>query len=240
MPFEVAQPKYAKLVRAVQERIENGTYPVGSTLPTEAQFAQEFGISRPTVVRALEILGRDGWVESQQGRGRFVLARVADDEHARHGAVVVSLDESAGGRLLHVGHIVAPPRVREMLGLPDGTAVLVRRVLVSDVDGPVELVTTYVPLSVAEGTDLGADRLLAGGLRAHLEQRKRIRLAHATEAVTARAAGEADAKALAMLPGAPLLVVWVVVSDSTGNPAFVTEDALPADRHELEGRYALD
>jgi DNA-binding GntR family transcriptional regulator len=33
---------------------------------------QEFGVSRPTVVAALRELREQGWIESQQGKGRFV------------------------------------------------------------------------------------------------------------------------------------------------------------------------
>nr|WP_245607844.1 GntR family transcriptional regulator [Streptomyces hokutonensis] len=36
-------------------------------MPSENQLVQAFGMSRPTVVRALELLKHDGWLESRQG-----------------------------------------------------------------------------------------------------------------------------------------------------------------------------
>ncbi|WP_436790249.1 GntR family transcriptional regulator [Yinghuangia sp. YIM S10712] len=237
-PFEVPPPKYARLARAVQERIEDGTYPVGALLPTEAAFAEEFGCSRPTVVRALEILARNGWLRAQQGRGRFVLARRAA-EPERRGTCLLSLDEAPAGTLLRVGYVVASPRVRDMLNLPDGTPVLVRRILVHADGRPAELISTYFPLPVVEGTSLGSEALVPGGLRAHLEDRKGIRLARATEAVTARAVDESEAEALETAPGTPALLIWIAVIDSAGNPVFAVENMLLPGQRELEASYAL-
>ncbi|UGQ11365.1 GntR family transcriptional regulator [Yinghuangia sp. ASG 101] len=238
VPFEVAQPKYARLVQVVQQRIEDGTYPVGSLLPTEAGFAQEFGCSRPTVVRALEILARNGWIQAQQGRGRFVMARRAA-EPERRGAILLALDEAATGVLLGVARVDAPIRVREMLKLADGTSVLLRQVLVVEGGGPVELVSTYFTLAVAEGTDLGSGTLVPGGIKAHLEDTKRIRLARATESVTARDLDEDEAEALEAVPGTSALVIWIAVSDSAGNPVFAMENVLLPNCRELEAAYAL-
>ncbi|MFF5243684.1 winged helix-turn-helix domain-containing protein [Streptosporangium sp. NPDC000095] len=58
-----------------QRRIEVGDYPPGSMLLSENQLINEFGVSRPTVVAALRVLREQGWVESQQGKGRFVRRR---------------------------------------------------------------------------------------------------------------------------------------------------------------------
>lgn len=74
MPFESAPPKHAQVVAGLQERILNCTYPAGSMLPSEEQLVNEWDMSRTTVIRALQILSRDGWIKSQQGKGRFVRA----------------------------------------------------------------------------------------------------------------------------------------------------------------------
>lgn len=238
-PFEVAPPKYARLAQAVQERIENGTYPVGAMLPTEAGFAAEFGCSRPTVVRALEILARNGWIRAQQGRGRFVLARRAA-EPERRATCLLSLDEAPEGTLVRVGYITASPRVRRMLDLADGTTVLVRRILLHGESGAAaELISSYFPLPVVEGTSLGSEALVAGGLRAHLEDRKNIRIARAAEAVTARAVDGDEAEELETAPGTPALVIWIAVADTAGNPVFAVENVLLPGQRELEASYAL-
>jgi DNA-binding transcriptional regulator YhcF (GntR family) len=70
--ISVRQPKYVTVVNAIQQRIEDGVYPPGSAVPTEMQLCAEFGASRPVIVRALGILQQDGWLDSEQGKGRFV------------------------------------------------------------------------------------------------------------------------------------------------------------------------
>ena len=56
MAYEVEPPKYVRLAQTIQRRIEDGTYPPGTRVPSENQLVQSFGMSRPTVVRALELL----------------------------------------------------------------------------------------------------------------------------------------------------------------------------------------
>ncbi|WP_222708866.1 GntR family transcriptional regulator [Nonomuraea sp. C10] len=59
-------------MQTLQRRIESRDYP-----PGENQLIQEFGVSRPTVVAALRVQREQGWIESQQGKGRFVRGRPA-------------------------------------------------------------------------------------------------------------------------------------------------------------------
>ena len=77
MPFEYTPPKYAQVIAEIQRRIESGEYPPGSLLPSEHQLSAEFGMARPTVVRALRVLRQEGWIDTQQGKGSFVRGRPA-------------------------------------------------------------------------------------------------------------------------------------------------------------------
>src|SRR5438046_7771169 len=96
MPFEYTPPKYAQVIEEIQRRIERGEYPPGSLLPSEHQLADEFGIARPTVVRALRVLRQDGWIETQQGKGSFVRGRpaLAGLATARTGEQALNRDEA--------------------------------------------------------------------------------------------------------------------------------------------------
>ena len=53
MAYDYAPPKYAQVVAEIKRRIERGTYPPGSLLPSEHQLVAEFGVSRPTIVKSL-------------------------------------------------------------------------------------------------------------------------------------------------------------------------------------------
>jgi DNA-binding GntR family transcriptional regulator len=72
-------PLYVALARRLKADITNGTYPVGSRLPTEAELGARFSVGRHTVREALRLLRDDGLVSSRQGAGSTVSApRVAD------------------------------------------------------------------------------------------------------------------------------------------------------------------
>lgn len=67
-------PRYARLQKILEERLINGTYPVGSLIPTEIELAAEFGTSRTTVREALRYLRERGYVERRQGVGTRVVS----------------------------------------------------------------------------------------------------------------------------------------------------------------------
>lgn len=100
MPFDYTPPKYAQVVEEIRQRIERGDYPPGTLLPSEHQLVIEFGVSRPTIVKALTVLRQEGSIATQQGRGSVALARahemtvrLPDDMWERLRAY-----EAAGGR----------------------------------------------------------------------------------------------------------------------------------------------
>ncbi|MAT04618.1 MAG: GntR family transcriptional regulator [Acidimicrobiaceae bacterium] len=62
----------SKIEALIQEGIEAGTLRPGSRLPTEREFAEQLGISRATVRRALAHQEALGVVVRHQGRGTFV------------------------------------------------------------------------------------------------------------------------------------------------------------------------
>ncbi len=241
MAYEVAAPKYVRLAQTLQGRIEDGTYPPGSRVPSENQLVQAFGMSRPTVVRALELLKRDGWLESRQGFGTIVRGRPEVVERKdRRGRDALERDESSvQGRLVQVEQVPVPPRVAALLGVPKQTRVLVRRLLVERDGEPVELSSSYFAAGLAEGTELSAPSPLREGQRAHLEARKKVRFDHVTERVSARLPSQEEADLLAMPQEVPVLSVLVVACDVAGQALQITDVLLPADRQELEDTYRL-
>ncbi|MYX34374.1 MULTISPECIES: GntR family transcriptional regulator [unclassified Streptomyces] len=242
MAYEVAAPKYVRLAQTIQGRIEDGTYPPGSLVPSENQLVQAFGMSRPTVVRALELLKRDGWLESRQGFGTIVRGRPeVVEQRDRRGREALERDESRiPGRLVEVGEVQVPRRVASLLGLSQGAKALVRRLLVEEDGEPVELASSYFPAGLVEGTELGSSELLAESPRAHLEARKKVRFDHVTERVSARLAGDEDAGLLGLTAGDPVLDVLVVARDASGRVLQIVDVLLPADRQELEDTYRLN
>ncbi|OIK27992.1 GntR family transcriptional regulator [Streptomyces malaysiense] len=241
MAYEVEAPKYVRLAQTIQGRIEDGTYAPGTRVPSENQLVQAFGMSRPTVVRALELLKRDGWLESRQGYGTIVRGRPAGvEQRDRRGRKVLARDESQGsGALVKVGYVPVPARVASALGVPKRAKVLMRRLLVEDDGEPVELISSYFPAGLVEGTELESAVPLSGSTRAHLEARKKIRFDHVTERVSVRIPDSGDAELLGLPDGVPVLSVLIIACDASGQALQVSDVLLPADRQELEDTYRL-
>jgi len=241
MAYEVEPPKYVRLAQTLQRRIEDGTYPAGTRVPSENQLVQSFGMSRPTVVRALELLKRDGWLESRQGYGTIVRGRPAvAAEKDRRGRDALERDETlTSGRLLDAEEAAVPDRVASALGLPKRSKVFRRRFLVEEDGEAVELVSSYFPLGLVDGTELAIDEPLVGRGREHLEARKKVRFDHVTERVSARLPESGEAELLGMPDGVPVLSVLVIACDASGQALQVSDVLLPADRNELEDTYRL-
>ena len=68
------ETRYAILSNKLTKRIGTGEYRVGEYLPSEKQLASEFGVSRPTVRRALEYVEALGMISRRRGDGTKVLA----------------------------------------------------------------------------------------------------------------------------------------------------------------------
>lgn len=67
-------PRYARIQRILEDRLIDGTYPVGSLIPPEIELAAEFNSSRTTIREALRYLRERGYVERKQGVGTRVIS----------------------------------------------------------------------------------------------------------------------------------------------------------------------
>ncbi|WP_369147460.1 GntR family transcriptional regulator [Streptomyces sp. R44] len=60
------------LYERIADAVHDGTYPPGSTLPSEPKLAAELGVSRPALREALLLLQEDGVLTVRRGVGRTV------------------------------------------------------------------------------------------------------------------------------------------------------------------------
>ena len=65
-------PLYFQVYKSLLERIQQGEFPPGSFLPPERQLTEDYGVSRITVIKALDELVKAHYVKRQQGRGTIV------------------------------------------------------------------------------------------------------------------------------------------------------------------------
>lgn len=70
-------PLYAQIQRILEERLIEGTYPIGSLMPPELELVVEFNSSRTTIREALRYLRDRGYVERRQGIGTRVISNTS-------------------------------------------------------------------------------------------------------------------------------------------------------------------
>ena len=66
-------PLYHQLADVLRERIRTGEYPAGDRIPSEPELSRTFGIGRPTVRQATDLLVRQRCLERRRGSGTFVI-----------------------------------------------------------------------------------------------------------------------------------------------------------------------
>lgn len=179
-------------------------------LPSEAELAGSYDVSRVTVRKALEVLRDDGLVASRQGYGWFV-----DGDTVRQSLGALSTIE---GQLADQGRV--PQRRVVSFGFDREHLVVVR---VNLADGlPFALVTVWCPAEL--GSSLSRDDVESATFYELLP----VDFDHATQTIGAALADERDAELLEVPVGSPMLVVERRSVDTDGVEVLRSEHRFPA------------
>lgn len=207
-------PLYFQVAQHLEHLIESGAYPPGTRLDNEIVLADQLGLSRPTMRRAIEYLVDRGMLVRKRGVGTQVvqpkvrrpveLSSLYDDLRTsgkEPRTEVLSFEVEACGEA-----------VAQALSVDAGTEVYVIKRLRYAGDEPLSLMTNYVPTAVV---DLDAVALRHTGLY-DLIRSAGITLKIATQTIGGRAARASEARLLAEKPGAPLLTMMRIAYDEAG------------------------
>ncbi len=122
------ESKFDSIYQVLRERIENGIYPGGELLPSEAKLTDEFGCSRNTVRRALSILQDQGYVIARHGKGVQVIYNSYRDRNLFMVGGIESFTEAAERnhrkittKAVVFEKIIADSKVSEKTGFDIGT-----------------------------------------------------------------------------------------------------------------------
>jgi GntR family transcriptional regulator len=141
-------PLYSRLRQAIRERVLSGEWRPGDQIPTIRQLGDLYGVSRITVVQALDALAREGMLVRWQGKGVFVGQPRTDEPHAS----LLSFSEEAlrhgqtpGSRTLRLRREPATPGLQTRLSLrPEQYVVLIERLRLLD-EQPAAIQQAYLP-----------------------------------------------------------------------------------------------
>jgi DNA-binding GntR family transcriptional regulator len=225
-------PLYFQVAQHLEQMIESGELPMGTRLENEIDLADQLGLSRQTMRRAIEYLVGRGLLLRKRGIGtQVVQAKVTReveltslyDDLAKTGrdpsTTVVSFSTEP-----------APDALAAGLGLAAGTPVYVFERLRFAGAEPLALMRNHVPAHLMR---LSAADLEAQGLY-NLFRANGISMRIARQSIGARAATAAEARALGERKGAPLLTMERSAYDEQGR-------AVEHGRHVYRAsRYSFD
>jgi len=96
---------YQQVAATIERAITDGRYQPGQRLASERDLAEEFGVSRPTVRRAVIALEMRGMLESRQGSGVYVRRQMAAAPPPRE--LDIGAFDQAEARRLFEGEVAA-------------------------------------------------------------------------------------------------------------------------------------
>jgi GntR family transcriptional regulator len=217
--------RYQEIADELRERARNA--PAGSLLPSEAEMSAEFGASRVTIRRALELVREDGLIAARQGFGWFVATEPVR-QHLESLGTIESQVEGFGKlserKVEEFAFEDAPDRVRKLL---DTDHVLrVKRVNLADGE-PFAVVTVWCPAALGAG--LSRDDVE----RRPFYELLNVELRGATQTIGADLADASNARLLGVPIGSPMLRCQRVTTDRNGANVLVSEHVFPAHRTEF-------
>ncbi|MBK1882807.1 GntR family transcriptional regulator [Luteolibacter pohnpeiensis] len=81
--------RYREVARQLRDEVISGRYGKNGKMPSEAQLVSRFGVSRPTVAKALSLLGSEGLVERRAGSGTYAKSEPAVAESSKLLALLI-------------------------------------------------------------------------------------------------------------------------------------------------------
>jgi DNA-binding GntR family transcriptional regulator len=225
-------PLYFQVAQHLEHLIESGELPVGTRLDNEIALADQLGLSRPTMRRAIGHLVDRGLLVRKRGVGTQVV-----QPKVRRPLELTSLHDDLvkagrGPRTEVLSFRVAPAAapVAHALGVPDGSDVYaVERLRYADGE-PLALLHNYLP---AGRVTLTPEDLTVRGLYEILRHAGIIPKM-ASQTISARKARSAEARTLHEAKGAPLLTMSRTAYDDHGRAIEYGDHVYRASRYSFE------
>jgi len=225
-------PLYYQVAQQLEQVIESGELPPGTRLNNELVLANQLGVSRPTLRRAMEYLVDRGYLVRKRGIGTQVV-----HPKLRRPVELSSLydDLTVDGKnprtsVLSIKTVPATDAVAHTLGIDEGRLVYaLERLRYADGE-PLAVMRNWIPLDLVE---LDADRLEQTGLY-QVMRSAGLRLHLASQTIGARAATASEARLLHATKGETLLTMQRTTYDDTGRPLELADHFYRASLYSFE------
>lgn len=245
-------PAFRQVAADLREKITAGRYSPGDRLPSEREMVETYGVSRPTIRDAVDMLRAEGLVTSEHGRGVFVRppasiqriarSRLSREARAKNRGAFLADAATRGftpSSSVKIRFEEADARAAQHLAIDEGAEVTVRdRVMRAD-GLVVQLAVSRLPRELTRGTAIEDVNTGPGGAYARLEDAGH-RLGSFVEHVGARMPTPEEASLMQLAEGVPVVTVTRVAYGEDGTPLEMNDMILSADRYELSYEWPAD
>jgi len=232
-PGGVGDPVYLRVAEGLREYLVRESLVPGDVVPPEAALTTEFGVSRVTLRRAVEVLVREGVLVRRQGVGTFVAAprlsapliglhstrEICRANEFRHDVQIVEMEQAA-----------ASAAEADQLGLAAGDPLL--RFTRLDLIGGSPTAVAECALPYQLMADVSREDLQESSTYELIEDRHKIFLTSARQSIRAEEASGKVADLLAVPAGSPVLVLQRVTFDVAGRAVELGKVSYRHDRME--------
>lgn len=226
-------PLWFQVASQLEEAIEHGRLGPGDRLENEVDLADRWGMSRPTMRRAIQELVGKGLLVRKRGIGTQVvngpvkrqvgLTSLFDD--------LAKTDRRPSTRVVLHERAAADDHVAGQLSVPVGTEVVhLERLRLADQE-PLAFMRNWLPVDVAGGFTTGA--LEARGLY-ELIRATGSHMRIASQRVSAREATLVEARLLGQRKGSPLLSMKRTTYDDSGRAIELGEHVYRSSIYSFE------
>ncbi len=216
-------PLYFQVMQILQKEIEDGTYPPGSYIPTEAQLEERFNVSRATIRKALSELVHQGYLERRRSKGTIV-AGVKLEENLQELCSFTDQFISKGiqlvTKIIDFQTIACSEKIARKLEIEPGKPVHYMQRLRLVEDAPVALEHWYAPESYFPGLskDLFGETGLEQSTYYILYQNYDLKVVKAEDSMSAVSLRQSEAELLCVDEGIPALLRTRLSYNATGTP----------------------
>ena len=224
-----SDPVYLRVLADLRDQIRGGLLAPGARVPSRNAIMARYGVGETAAKHALAVLAAEGLIEARAGSGSYV-RRLPEPAHLEHdrlhfpgspfglaGGLPAAARGPGGGahppRLSweHQSERVTPPaHIARRLGLAEAAPLVTRTRYLMSADGtPVQLATSYEPAAAAAQPAAPAPEHGGYAGRGVMERMHAagVRVDQVVEDISVRPALSAEAAALDIPAGSPVLLV---------------------------------
>lgn len=230
-----SKPLYEQIKEYILHNIHTGLFAAHSRIPSERDFAEQFGVSRLTVAKALKELINEGRLYVQIGKGTFVSDEPIDLQLEALTSFTEEMQkrgQDAHSRVLCAEYKVIEPETAAILSVPPGIQVVhLRRIRMAN-HRPIALENSTVPASLCPGI-LEQHDFSHESLYHVLRTEYNILMTHAEQTFEARAASTDEARHLDLDVGDPVLAINRVTFTRNNRPLEHVYSVYRGDRYKF-------